>query len=559
MENFFDALPEGFVAEALALTSPRDACRLSSVNSVFRSAAQWDSVWESFTPPEYLLETAEVGSVGSKKEVYLRLCDHPVIMDEGNKCFWLEKRSGKKCYMLAARQLSIAFSDSPNCWIWTPTTDSRFTEVAELVSVSLLEIVGKINTSILSPNTTYVALLVFKRTPKAYGFEYQPVEVCISPHGDSYETRMMYLDPEAGRRRGLRSRRGIGMFGKGAFANWDIVPAPSKENGPKQREDGWLEIEIGEYFNGGDATELELSVTEGKGGNWKTDMENFFEALPEGFVAEALALTSPRDACRLSSVNSVFHSAAQWDSVWESFTPPEYLPETADGGEVASKKEMYLRLCDHPVIIDAGNKSFWLDKRSGKKCYMLAARQLSIAASDSPHCWIWTPTTESRFTEVAELISVSLLEIVGKITTSILSPNTTYVALLVFKTTPKAYGFEFQPVEVCISSHGYRSETRMVYLDPEVGRRRGLRSRRGIGMFGKGAFANWDLVPGPSKENGPKQREDGWLEIEIGEYFNGGDEPELELSVAEVKGGNWKTGLIIQGIEFRPQGLWSEF
>ncbi|KAI3724215.1 hypothetical protein L2E82_35985 [Cichorium intybus] len=282
-------------------------------------------------------------------------------------------------------------------------------------------------------------------------------------------------------------------------------------------------------------------------------MADFFEALPEGFVAEALALTSPRDACRLSSVNSVFRSAAQYDSVWENFTPPEYLAETADGGGVGSKKEVFLRLCDHPVLIDEGNKCFWLDKGSGKKCYMLAARQLSIALSDSTDCWRWIPTTESRFKEVAELISVSHLEIIGKIDTSIFSPNTTYAALLVFKTTPKSYGFEFQPVEVSIGSHGGSCQTRMVFLDPEAGRRRGLRPRRRIGMFSKGAFANWDIVPAPSKENGPKQRDDGWFEIEIGEYFNGGDATELELSVTEVKGGNWKTGLIIQGIEFRPK------
>nr|KAJ0203620.1 hypothetical protein LSAT_V11C500261070 [Lactuca sativa] len=107
-------------------------------------------------------------------------------------------------------------------------------------------------------------------------------------------------------------------------------------------------------------------------------------------------------------------------------------------------------------------ESFWLDKSSEKKRYMLAARQLSIASSDSPNCWIWMPTTES-----------SLLEIIDKISISIFSPDTTYVALLMFKTTPKAYGFEYQPVEVCIGFHGDRSQTRMVYLDPEAGWRRG--------------------------------------------------------------------------------------
>ncbi|XP_035836822.1 F-box protein PP2-B1 isoform X2 [Helianthus annuus] len=131
------------------------------------------------------------------------------------------------------------------------------------------------------------------------------------------------------------------------------------------------------------------------------EMKDFLSSLPEGFVAEALALTSPRDASRLSSVNSFFRSAAQWDSVWATFVPPECLPEAIDG----SMREVFLRLCDHPIIIEQGNKSFWLDKWTGKKCYMLAARQLSIALFDSPTCWRWTSMEKSRFTEVAELIN----------------------------------------------------------------------------------------------------------------------------------------------------------
>uniref|UniRef100_A0A251T4P0 Putative F-box domain, Phloem protein 2-like protein n=1 Tax=Helianthus annuus TaxID=4232 RepID=A0A251T4P0_HELAN len=123
------------------------------------------------------------------------------------------------------------------------------------------------------------------------------------------------------------------------------------------------------------------------------EMKDFLSSLPEGFVAEALALTSPRDASRLSSVNSFFRSAAQWDSVWATFVPPECLPEAIDG----SMREVFLRLCDHPIIIEQGNKSFWLDKWTGKKCYMLAARQLSIALFDSPTCWRWTSMEKSRY------------------------------------------------------------------------------------------------------------------------------------------------------------------
>jgi hypothetical protein len=51
-----------------------------------------------------------------------------------------------------------------------------------------------------------------------------------------------------------------------------------------------------------------------------------------------------------------------------------------------------------------------------------------------------------------------------------------------------------------------------------------------------------------------KERGYGWLEIKLGEFFNGGeDDGEVEMSVLEVKGGNWKGGLIVQGIEIRPK------
>ncbi|KAI3796881.1 hypothetical protein L1987_39568 [Smallanthus sonchifolius] len=280
-------------------------------------------------------------------------------------------------------------------------------------------------------------------------------------------------------------------------------------------------------------------------------MKDFFSSLPEGFVSEALALTSPRDASRLSSVNSSFRSAAEWNMVWESFLPPECLAEEVDRG-LDSMKKVYLRLCDHPIIIEDGNKSFWLDKWSGKKCYMLAAKQLSIALVDSPNCWRWISMAESRFTEVAQLISVSSLEVSGNVNTSILSPNTTYVVYLVFMTTTKAYGFEYQPVEVYVGVDN--SHTRMVYLDPQAQKRRRLGPTRRIGSFGRGAFANSNEVPSPSEDNCPKRRDDRWFEVEIGEYFNkGGDEVEVEMSVTEVKGGNWKTGIIIQGMEIRPK------
>lgn len=288
---------------------------------------------------------------------------------------------------------------------------------------------------------------------------------------------------------------------------------------------------------------------------------NFFESLPEGFVANALALTSPRDVCRLSLVCSVFRSASEWDAVWEKFLPPDYhkILAEADGGagsvRSCSKKDIYLRLCDHPVIVDGGNKSFSLDKPTGKRCYMLAARDLSIVWGNTPRYWRWISLPESRFTEVAELKNVCWLEVHGKINTSMLSTNTRYVSYLVYKLTSDIYGFENQPAEVSVGVHGVESQTKTVFLDPEASQR--YENNAGPGRRFR-IFSRLTRVgsrpTGSAHLNGPKMRQDGWLEVELGEYYNErGEEGELEMSLMEVKGGNWKSGIIIQGIEIRPK------
>ena len=52
----------------------------------------------------------------------------------------------------------------------------------------------------------------------------------------------------------------------------------------------------------------------------------------------------------------------------------------------------------------------------------------------------------------------------------------------------------------------------------------------------------------------PIEREDGWLEIEIWEFFvNGEKDEEVRMSLMEVKGQHLKGGLVIEGIEVRPK------
>ncbi|GKV39942.1 hypothetical protein SLEP1_g47635 [Rubroshorea leprosula] len=48
------------------------------------------------------------------------------------KSFSLHKRSGKKCYLLAARDLAITWGDTPRYWSWNSIQDSRFLSLSEL-------------------------------------------------------------------------------------------------------------------------------------------------------------------------------------------------------------------------------------------------------------------------------------------------------------------------------------------------------------------------------------------------------------------------------------------
>ncbi|KAB5513815.1 hypothetical protein DKX38_027721 [Salix brachista] len=193
-------LPEGCIANALSFTTPLDVARLAAVSPMFKSAAISNVVWERFLPSdvEHILSTSPDGSlllesVSSKRELYFSLCDNPILVDNGRRSFSLEKKSGKKRYMLSAMDLVITWSHTPRYWKWNSNPASRFPEVAELITVCWLEIRGKINTSMLSPSILYTANLVFKFCIEAYGLDDQPVEVAMKLDGDKISADDMYL------------------------------------------------------------------------------------------------------------------------------------------------------------------------------------------------------------------------------------------------------------------------------------------------------------------------------------------------------------------------------
>nr|GLL41266.1 F-box protein At2g02240-like [Ipomoea trifida] len=266
---------------------------------------------------------------------------------------------------------------------------------------------------------------------------------------------------------------------------------------------------------------------------------DLFATLPEGFISDIISLTSAVDAARLSVISKGFKAAAESDSVWTKFLPLDLngiLLRSRSPVVYSNKKELYSALCNSPILLDDGTKlSFSLDKRTGKKCFMVAARELDITWGNKQFYWELKSHPDSRFSEVANLRSVCWLDIRAVIATNMLSATTDYAAYLVFRLSDTAYGLE-----------SAKSLVRFVSQesDEEAENR-----------------ANWVNLFGGEPSGGsqtsnelPRERSDGWMEVEMGSFYNDrGDDGDVEARLIEIWDLNWKSGLIVEGIEFRPK------
>ncbi|KAL1195372.1 F-box protein PP2-B15 [Cardamine amara subsp. amara] len=279
--------------------------------------------------------------------------------------------------------------------------------------------------------------------------------------------------------------------------------------------------------------------------------------LPEACVANILSFTTPADTFSSAAVSSVFRVAGDSDFVWERFLPSDYSRlisrSTDHHRNFSSKKELYRCLCES-ILIDNGRKIFKIDKLSGKVSYILSARDLSITWSELRHYWSWSRRSDSRFSEGVELIMTDWLEINGTIQTKALSPNTKYAAYLITKVTARAYGLDLVPAETSIKVGNYEKQKKATYLTCLDNKKQqmervfyGQREQR----------MTMDEVVGTQRRE-PEMRDDGWMEIELGEFETGreGDEEadtEVVMSLTEVKGYRLKGGIAIDGIEVRPK------
>lgn len=277
--------------------------------------------------------------------------------------------------------------------------------------------------------------------------------------------------------------------------------------------------------------------------------------LPNDCVFNILTFTSAADTCRSSLVSSSFRHVAYYDTLWDTFLPDNYLCIVSRSTiplEVSSKRDLYFSLTNS-ILIDGGNKSFKLDKSTGKISYILSARELSITLGDNSAHWTWKSLSESRFSQVAILKTIQHLEIEAKIKTNTLSKNTKYGVYLIIKILDSSFGLDSIPSVVSLEVGNLISRN-TAYIRTS--------SNNNIKQIIENLFyKNWmerlrSTVEISGDGRVPCEGRDGWMEIELGEFFSddiGNYASEVKVGLREVNGYHLKSGLIIEGIEVRPK------
>ncbi|KAF3338396.1 putative F-box protein PP2-B12 [Carex littledalei] len=257
--------------------------------------------------------------------------------------------------------------------------------------------------------------------------------------------------------------------------------------------------------------------------------------LPQDCLSRVISLTSPRDACRCSTVCTFFKSAADADAVWEHFFPTDLghlLSTTVDQPVFTSKKDLYYHLSTRGILVDDGKMCLKLDRSSGAKIYMLSAtRAVAITWGDNLLYWQHVPNLESRFSEVQHLVLVWWLEISAIFRCKNLTPKMRYGAYFIFKLDDNSNGLDL-PLEATIAFHHKESLHRIC-----------LEARNGMSRQNPNNQIKY-----------PQVRDDQWSEVEIGEfYYDGEEDDQVGVRVLETKELWAKRGLIFNGIEFRPK------
>ncbi|PWA46625.1 protein kinase-like domain, Phloem protein 2-like protein [Artemisia annua] len=151
-----------------------------------------------------------------------------------DELFWLGEVNGKKLLVLSAKASLYKFSNA-DTFTSKPPAQSRFQEVIELLPQQVFHINCTIKSQMLSSDTEYVCYLLFNLSENCQGM-HCPVKVRDELHQENKEAEFVYF----------------------------ITPEPSNIHDitrlPKQREDGWMEIQLWRFNSAHEFKDDSLSI-----------------------------------------------------------------------------------------------------------------------------------------------------------------------------------------------------------------------------------------------------------------------------------------------------------
>nr|CAB3472078.1 unnamed protein product [Digitaria exilis] len=197
---------------------------------------------------------------------------------------------------------------------------------------------------------------------------------------------------------------------------------------------------------------------------------------------------------------------------------PHMFHEIVAQEKNATPSELEDQVRSEGIYLAGKTKKYWVHEKTRCNCFMLFPRGLSITWSDDPRFWSWHHLKEPSESEIeaVSLQNVCWLEIHGKLELSDLNPGVSYDVVFEVMLTEPSYGWT-TPVNL-----------RLKFPDGTVVQER--------------------------KETLQEKPRNQWLELKAGEVkAQPGQKGEVEISLFEYDGGQWKKGLVVKGIKIVPK------
>ncbi|KAJ4827515.1 hypothetical protein Tsubulata_038361, partial [Turnera subulata] len=417
--------------------------------------------------------------------------------------------------MIPVRALNIVWGNDPRFWkpIKLSELETMFTGFNEgvmLLQVNWIEVTGKLSTSnlMVPPNTKCEVRYVMKFQVDAFGWHSVPIKFKVSLNGKE-TLKSVLLEP-------YKEKHGV-----------------------------WHEISGGEFtFPGNSTGAVEFVLLEVESSWWKGGMEEgsqYSQPTEELGHSESQNQVEKPAEVKLNEAKSKTVEKAS-----EIKLQPKAEEKPAADAKISETKAKAAAALKHPhnyeailrdadsvidrtsvdklydqlytgVFLKRKRQKYWVEKKSHSNCFTLFARDLLITWAEDNRLWHWFSLYETSnvSVDVAELINVCWLEVHGKFNTIKLTPGVLYEAVFVIMLKDPAYGWE-TPVNLrVILPNGVKQEHKEKLLTK------------------------------------PRAQ---WIEIPAGEFKVSPEHVgEMEISMFEYDGGDWKKGLLIKGIVIRPK------